>query len=71
MPAHVARAQTGSVVLRLASSFPATLDTIYTGALDFKDTLEKISEGKVKVEILPTGQPVSPFGVFDVLKKYH
>ncbi len=67
VPAHVVRAQTNSVVLRLASSFPPSLDTIYAGAVDFKDALEKISDGKVKVEILPIGQPVSPFGVFDAV----
>jgi TRAP-type mannitol/chloroaromatic compound transport system substrate-binding protein len=67
LPAHVARAQTGPIVLRLASSFPASLDTIYAGALDFKDALEKISDGKVRVDILPTGQPITPFGVFDAV----
>lgn len=70
LPAHVVRAQgSGTVTWRMASSFPPALDTIYGGAERFAKIVERLSDGKFKVEILPLGKPVAPLGVFDAVSK--
>ena len=46
-----------NTVWRLASSFPATLDTIHGGAVDLARFVGEASEGGFTIEILPPGDP--------------
>lgn len=70
VPARVVRAQTGAaatVSWKLASSFPPVLDTIYGGGERFAKAVQRLSEGRLRIEMLPLGQPVAPLGVLEAV----
>jgi len=59
---------TPTIMWRLASSFPRSLDTIYGAAEVFSETLEKLTNGKFKVRVYPSGELVPGLQVLDAVQ---
>jgi len=54
---------------RLASSFPKSLDTIYSGAEVFAKKVSELSGGKFEISVHPGGELMPPLGVADAIQQ--
>ncbi len=57
-----------SVTWKLTSSFPTTLDTIWSGAQTFAETVREMTDGRFTIELYPAGEIVPPLEVLDAVK---
>jgi TRAP-type mannitol/chloroaromatic compound transport system substrate-binding protein len=64
----IAKAQTGPVSLRFQSTWPSK-DIFHEFALDFAKTVNDMTGGDLKIEVLPAGAVVPAFGLFDAVSK--
>jgi TRAP-type mannitol/chloroaromatic compound transport system substrate-binding protein len=65
----IARAQTPQVTWRLASSWPKSLDTIYTGAEVVARRVAAATGGRFDIRISGPGEIVPAFGVADAVQQ--
>ena len=56
------------ITWKLTSSFPTTLDTIWSGAQTFADAVRDMTDGKFVIELHPAGEIVQPLEVLDAVK---
>ena len=57
-----------SIVWKLTSSFPTTLDTIWSGAQTFAQAVRDMTDGRFIIELHPAGEIVPPLEVLDAVK---
>jgi len=63
----VAKAQ-GPIAMRFQSTWPSK-DIFHEYALDFAKTVNDMTGGDLKIEVLPAGAVVPPFGLLDAVSK--
>ena len=64
----IAKAQAGPISLRFQSTWP-TKDIFHEYALDFAKTVNDMTGGDLKIEVLPAGAVVPAFGLIDAVSK--
>ena len=57
-----------SVTWKLTSSFPTTLDTIWSGAQTFAQAVRDMTDGRFIIELHPAGEIIPPLEVLDGVK---
>ncbi len=64
----IAKAQAGPITMRWQSTWPAK-DIFHEYALDFAKKVNDMTGGDLKIEVLPAGAVVPPFGLLDAVSK--
>jgi len=64
----IARGQAGPITMRWQSTWP-TKDIFHEFALDFAKKVNDMTGGDLKIEVLPAGAVVPPFGLLDAVSK--
>jgi len=64
----IARGQTGPITMRWQSTWPQK-DIFHEFALDFAKTVNDMTGGDLKIEVLPAGAVVPAFGLLDAVSK--
>ena len=64
----IAKGQTGPISLRFQSTWPSK-DIFHEFALDFAKTVNDMTGGDLKIEVLPAGAVVPAFGLFEAVSK--
>ena len=54
---------------KITSSFPTTLDLIWSGAQTFADAVREMTDGRFTIELHPAGEIVQPLEVLDAVEK--
>ena len=64
----IAKGQTGPISMRWQSTWPSK-DIFHEYALDFAKTVNDMTGGDLKIEVLPAGSVVPAFGLLDAVSK--
>ena len=64
----IARGQAGPITMRWQSTWPSK-DIFHEYALDFAKKVNDMTGGDLKIEVLPAGAVVPPFGLLDAVSK--
>ncbi len=64
----IAKGQTGPITMRWQSTWPAK-DIFHEYALDYAKTVNDMTGGDLKIEVLPAGAVVPAFGLLDAVTK--
>ena len=64
----IAKGQTGPISMRFQSTWP-TKDIFHEYALDYAKTVNDMTGGDLKIEVLPAGSVVPAFGLLDAVSK--
>ena len=64
----IAKGQTGPISMRFQSTWP-TKDIFHEYALDYAKTVNDMTGGELKIEVLPAGSVVPAFGLLDAVSK--
>ena len=64
----IAKGQTGPISMRFQSTWP-TKDIFHEYALDYAKTVNDMTGGDLKIEVLPAGAVVPAFGLLDAVSK--
>ncbi len=64
----IAKAQAGPITMRWQSTWPSK-DIFHEYALDFAKKVNDMTGGDLKIEVLPAGAVVPPFGLLDAVSK--
>jgi len=64
----IAKGQAGPINMRWQSTWP-TKDIFHEFALDFAKKVNDMTGGDLKIEVLPAGAVVAPFGLLDAVSK--
>ena len=64
----IAKAQTGPISMRFQSTWPSK-DIFHEYALDYAKTVNDMTGGDLKIEVLPAGAVVPAFGLLDAVSK--
>ena len=64
----IAKAQAGPIAMRWQSTWPSK-DIFHEYALDFAKKVNDMTGGDLKIEVLPAGAVVPPFGLLDAVSK--
>src|SRR3974377_202567 len=64
----IAKGQAGPITMRWQSTWPSK-DIFHEYALDFAKKVNDMTGGDLKIEVLPAGAVVAPFGLLDAVSK--
>src|SRR5579864_4345879 len=64
----IAKGQTGPISMRFQSTWPSK-DIFHEYALDYAKTVNDMTGGDLKIDVLPAGAVVPPFGLLDAVSK--
>jgi len=64
----IAKGQAGPISMRFQSTWP-TKDIFHEYALDYAKTVNDMTGGDLKIEVLPAGSVVPAFGLLDAVSK--
>ena len=64
----ISKGQTGPISMRFQSTWP-TKDIFHEYALDYAKTVNDMTGGELKIEVLPAGAVVPAFGLLDAVSK--
>ena len=58
-----------TITWKITSSFPTTLDLIWSGAQTFADAVREMTDGRFTIELHPAGEIVQPLDVLSAVEK--